>query len=152
MIDLIPSIVDGAIVMNLNNTCKSCSSHCDGCKIMTIHFHNWIKLAKIEYVVFDFIDEKEICPGFLEELQLLRKRLHMPMLFAGVMQKPKKVLDQFEPKERYPSFVTPEDAIRALRIQHPGITESVPKLSVLFGQSLLETLRVHQLETGLMPF
>ena len=152
MIDLIPTVVDGAVVFNLRNSCPTKSMQCETCPIVSIYFHNWIKISQIEYIVFDFMDEKDICPVFLEEIQQLRKRIQIPFLFSGVMHRPREVLEQFNYSERYPIFVTPEDAVRAVRMQHPGLTETVPKLPLIFGQSLLSTLRNHQAETGISLF
>lgn len=149
MMDLIPASIDGAVVFNLRNACIVKNSDCENCRLVAIYFHNWIKLSQLEYVVFDLLDEKDICPAFLEEIQQLRKRIQIPFLFAGVMQRPKKVLDQFNYGLRYPLFITPEDAVRALRIQHPGVTECPPRLPVLFGHSFIDTLRSQQIDVGL---
>ena len=139
MMDLIPVAVDGAVVLNLKNTCDSKSPSCEPCVHLLLNVHNWIKHTDLEYVIVDFQDEKDICPSFLEEILFLRKRLKGPFLFAGVMERPQNYLENFSYKDAYPLFVTPEDAVRALRIQHPGLTERPVAAPIDFGNSLLLT-------------
>jgi hypothetical protein len=144
MIDLIPTPIDGAIVFTILNTCHGDrGGRCENCPTAAITLHNWVKISGLEYIIFDLQDENDICPSFLEEIQQLQKRIGIPCLFSGVMARPQSLLDRFSYYRSYPTFTTPEDAVRALRIQHPGVTESEAKLPVVFGSSLIETFR-HQ--------
>jgi hypothetical protein len=137
MMDLIPVLVDGAIVLNLQNYCPSKSDCCDSCSQLILFTHNWLKTVELEYAVFDLLDEKYICPTFLDELLQLRKRLKFPFLFSGVMEQPRRHIERFNYQDYYPLFISPEDAIRALRIQHPGITESSNRGTINLGLSVL---------------
>ena len=137
MMDLIPVMVDGAVVFNLQNSCHTKATHCENCTHLILNVHNWIRHAELEYTIIDFQDEKDICPTFLEEILLLRKRLNFPFLFAGVMERPQSYLESFNYTDSYPLFVTPEDAVRALRSQHPGLTERPVKMPIKFGFPLL---------------
>ena len=137
MMDLIPVLIDGAVVLNLQNSCTNKSHSCEPCTHLMLNVHNWIRHADLEYVIIDLQDEKEICPAFLEELVLLRKRLKGPFLFAGVMERPQNYLEAYNYGYSYPSFVTPEDAVRALRIQYPGLTERPIYSPLRYGFPLL---------------
>ena len=102
--------------------------------------------TELEYTIIDLQDEKDICPIFLEELLLLKKRLLGPFLFAGVMEKPLDYLERFY-SSSFPIFITPEDAVRALRIQRPGITESPVKSPIKIGFPILLSWKQIQGET-----
>lgn len=145
MNDLIPTLIDGAVVFNLQNNCKG-SLCCEPCTQLVLSTRNWIKQVDLNYVIFDFLDEKEICSTFLEELMALNKRLSIPFLFSGVMEKPQQFLQRFSYANKYPVFVTPEDAVRALRILHPGVTEGELKIDVSYGQSLTHAYKMIQQE------
>ena len=149
MIDLIPVLVDGAIVFNLKKGCHTKPADCDQGRLLAIHLHNWVKLSQLEYLIFDFQDEKKVCPAFLEEVQAIRKRLTIPILFSGVMEKPLKELEKFNYSKSYPLFVTPEDAVRALRMQYPGLTETSPRIPVHFEHSLMEVWQTQHSEASL---
>lgn len=142
--DLIPILIDGAVVFNLQNTCQVKSMNCENCVNLVLNLHNWIRYSELEYTIVDLQDEKDICPVFLEELQFLRKRLRQPFLFAGVMERPQEYLESYHHKDAYPLFITPEDAVRALRILHPGLTESSLKYPIKFGYPLLLSWRQMQ--------
>lgn len=126
MLDIVPTEVDGAIVCNVVNQCRQrpVCRDCDASESLVIKIHNWLKHCQMEYAVFDFQDEKEICPIFIKELLLLRKRLPIHFLFSGVMSQARKLLEDVNYSDQYPFFLTPEDAVRALRMQDPGITET----------------------------
>ena len=141
MMDLIPQMVDGALVFSLQNDCRVRSHNCDHCYQVVINTHNWFRYAQIEYGIFDFVDEKDICPGFLDELLLLRKRLRFPFLFCGVVERVLGTLETVNYSSAYPIFATPEDAVRALRIQHPGTTEATIRIPITYGQPLMQAWR-----------
>ena len=137
--DIIPILIDGAVVLSLDN---SGSSQLGGRLVVCIH--NWVKQNNLEYLVFDFQDEKKISIEFLTELMQLRKRLKVPFLFSGVMEQPGKIIEAYNCNDMYPFFWTPEDAIRALRIQNPGITESSILERIKLGHGLLAICGVEQ--------
>jgi len=117
-----PESIDGAVVCSLIEPCTEKKSDCDVCKEQTIYIHNWLVETELKYLVVDLADEKHICPGFIEALLHLKKRLQFPFLFAGVVERPKEILSNYDYSE-FPFFVSPEDAVRALRMAHPSITE-----------------------------
>lgn len=139
MMDLVPVLVDGAIVLNLQNCCTMRTEGCEPCSQLVLYTHNWLKMVELEYIVFDLLDEKSICPTFLEELLQLRKRLKFPFLFSGAMEQSRRHIERFNYQDNYPLFISPEDAIRALRIQHPGITESSNRGTINFGLSVMSS-------------
>ena len=141
MMDVIPMMVDGAVVMNLDNSCTVKSNSCENCSRLVIHIHNWIKKIKLEYLVFDLQEEKDICPTFIIEVMQIKKRLEYPFLFCGVMQQARFSLASYNCNRTYPFFVTPEDAIRALRIQNPGLTEITISNNIHFGRSLIDFIK-----------
>ncbi len=134
MIDVVPVLVDGAIVFNF---CYDSYALEDEPEVSFVHvFHNWLKKLSLEYVIFDFQEEKYIKDDFLQELIQLRKRLKIHFLFAGVSEEAKSLLESYNCTEYFPFFLTPEDAVRALRIQYPGMTESPIHSSIAFGMPL----------------
>tara|TARA_Y100000991_G_C21957887_1_gene342986 strand:- start:360 stop:890 length:531 start_codon:yes stop_codon:yes gene_type:complete len=141
MMDIIPLIIDGAIVLNLDNGCTVRTKDCDKCTKLVVYLHNWIKQTKLEYLIFDFQEEKNICPTFIEELMQLRKRLHVPFLFSGIMKQSQDILNSYSCSDTFPFFWTPEDAIRALRIQSPGLTEIPAKIPIHFGGGILDAYK-----------
>lgn len=148
MMDVIPALIDGAVVANLVNACPVRARECETCANLVLKIHNWLKQTGLEYVVFDLLDEKEICPAFLKEVLHLRKRLPVHFLFAGVMAQPKRELEAFNYGDVFPIFLTPEDAIRALRMQHPGVTEAPTRTPIRFGTSLSRMMDELQVPTS----
>lgn len=148
MMDVIPVLIDGAVVLNLYNDCSSNATPCENCTGLVLNIHNWIKVTGIDYVIFDFQDEKDVCPSFIEEILFLRKRLKVPFLFVGVMVKPMSYIENYtgEQSLSFSMFMTPEDAVRAIRIYQPGLTEGRLNIPVRFGIPLLDHWRQFQLE------
>ena len=143
--DIIPTLVDGAVICSLINSCGYKSRGCPDCDQLVIKIHNWLKHTSLEYLVLDLQDEKEICPTFLQEIMQLRKRLRVQLLFSGVMLQSRRLLEGFNYGDTFPIFLTPEDAVRALRMQNPGLTEAPLKTPVHFGNSLGKTMdAIHQ--------
>lgn len=126
MMELVPEQVEGAIVLNVISACPFDMSGCGSCPEYAVGIHNWLMLTELKYLVVDLQDEKEVCPSFLEELLQLRKRLRIPFLFAGVMDKPRKVLESYNflTTNPFPPFTSPEQAIKALRSKTPNLDES----------------------------
>lgn len=123
MMNLIPISVDGAIVLNLDNCCIVKSRNCEDCINMTLQLRNWIVQTKLSYIIVDLLDEKSICPTFLEELIQLKKRLLIPLLYTGVTKSARDILAGVSNLNSYPFFITPEDAVRSLRVDMPSLTE-----------------------------
>ena len=145
MIDIIPTLVDGAVICSLVNGCHVRSHNCEDCDRLVVKIHNWLKHTALEYIIFDLQDEKDICPTFLQEAMQLRKRLQVHLLFSGVMSQSRKLIEGYNYGDVFPIFLTPEDAVRALRMQNPGVTEAPLKTSVPFGSSLGKTMdAIHQ--------
>jgi hypothetical protein len=123
MMELVPELVNGAVVFTVHHSCGANKSICGNCPDFAVAVHNWLLSSELKYVILDLQDEKEICGLFLEELLQLRKRLKQyPFLFAGVMDKPRRVLESYDYLSRSPLFVTPEEAITWLGQNHPGIS------------------------------
>ncbi len=121
--DLVPEKLNGAVIFNLNNSCCANRTICGNCGDFPVAIHNWLVGSEVRYVLLDLQDEKEVCGSFLEELVQLAKRLRIPFLLVGVMDRAKKVLDSYEFTKRWPTFVTPEDAVSYLDEKYPGTTK-----------------------------
>ena len=120
---MIPENVNGAVVFNVISSCNASKSICGNCADFAVAIHNWMMNSEIKYVLVDLQDEKEICGAFLEEMMQLAKRLKVPFLFAGVMEKPKKILQSYDFSNRWPTFTTPDEAISYLDKNFPGVTK-----------------------------
>jgi hypothetical protein len=72
--------------------------------------HNWLIGTELRYLLFDLQDEKDVPQDFLEELMQLMRRLRIPFLFAGVMDKPKAVLKSYAYLTKFPIFKDVEEA------------------------------------------
>lgn len=131
MLELVTENIDGAVVCVMKNPCDLNSYSCSECADQIPHVHNWLKKTELQYLIVDFQDEKDVCPNFLVGLLHLRKRLRFPFLFAGVYEGPRKILSDYAYRE-FPIFVSPEDAVRALRMSHPALTE-VPMEKIEFN-------------------
>ena len=134
MIDVVPTLVDGAVVFNFHHDLYSCQEEPENSFVHM--FHNWLKKLGLEYVIFDLQEEKYFKGEFLKELIQLRKRLKIHFLFSGVSEDAQELLESYNCTQFFPFFLTPEDAVRALRMQHPGMTESPIRGSIKFGSSL----------------
>ena len=135
--NLVPTLIDGATVVVLRVEYKIKDSDCEFFERLIVQFHNWIRETKIEYLVFDFEEEKFIPHEFILELMRLRKRFGGPFLFSGVNNQQKLTIESYGYNREYPFFMTPEDAIRALRIQCPGITETIIKSKINYNKGIL---------------
>jgi hypothetical protein len=136
--DLVPENLGGAVVFNVISSCGANKSICGNCADFPVAVHNWLMATDLRYVLMDLQDEKEICPVFLEELLQLAKRLRVPFLFCGVMDKPRRLLEAYDFLTRAPVFVTPEDAIEWLDKKHPGLTK-VALEGVEFGTPIAQS-------------
>lgn len=136
--DLVPENLGGAVVFNLINSCGANKSQCGNCSDFSVAVHNWLINTDIRYVLLDLQDEKEVCPAFLEEILQLAKRLRVPFVFAGVMEKPQRILESYDFLSRSPLFVTPDDAILWLNQHHPGLTK-VALQGLQFGVAIAQS-------------
>ncbi len=121
--DLVPENLGGAVVFNLNSSCGTNKAICGNCGDFAVAIHNWLMNTEVRYVLLDLQDEKEICPAFLEEVLQLARRLRIPFLFAGVMDKPRRILESYDFTNKWPTFITPEEAIAYLEEKNPGTTK-----------------------------
>jgi len=136
--DLVPENLGGAVVFNVMNSCGANKMICGNCSDFSVAIHNWLMTTDVRYVLLDLQDEKEICSGFLEEMLQLAKRLKIPFVFAGVMEKPRKFLESYDFLSRAPLFTTPEDAVKWLDAHYPGLTRA--SLSGLqFGMAIAQS-------------
>lgn len=137
MLELVPEQIDGAVICNVIENPGRPNLGKDHSVDMALALYNWIKQHEMRYVILDLQDEKEVCTTFLAEVMQLKKRLPIPFIFAGVMEKPLKFLSDYDYTKGFPTFTTPEDAVRALRMQYPGVTEQ-GALGVEFGKTISE--------------
>lgn len=122
--DLVPENLNGAVVFNVVNSCGANRAICGNCAEFAVAIHNWLMATDVKYVLIDLQDEKEICPTFLEEVLQLSKRLRYPFVFAGVMDKPRHVLQSYNYTAKQAIYITPEEAIEALEAKYPGLIKS----------------------------
>ncbi len=136
--DLVPENLGGAVVFNVMNSCGANKTICGNCADFSVAIHNWLMNTEVRYVLLDLQDEKEVCPSFLEEILQLARRLKVPFIFAGVMEKPKKLLEAYDFLSRAPLFVTPEEALVWLDKNYPGLTK-VSLQGLQFGVAIAQS-------------
>jgi hypothetical protein len=130
-----PELIDGAVVASVCSPCGYKAGECEICQEQMVYIHNWLVETELKYLIVDLQDEKDICAGFLQSVLHLKKRLRVPFLFAGVVEKPREILQRYNYSE-FPIFVSPEDAVRALRVHYPGLTErALDKIE--FGKAIV---------------
>ena len=113
MMDLIPENYRGIVVLNLD--CKEpCDEmECRDCTDIGGVVHNWLMSSELPYMIVDLQDEKDICSTFLIELLQLQKRVGFPLLFTGVMEKARLILNSYSYSvNNQPYFSTPEEAVK----------------------------------------
>ena len=132
---LVPEQIDGAVICNVIDNPSRPDLGKDHSVDMALALYNWIKQNEMRYLILDLQDEKYVCEAFLAEIMQIKKRLPIPFIFAGVMEKPMKFLGDYDYTKGFPTFATPEDAVRALRMQYPGVTEQGAKF-VTFGSTI----------------
>jgi hypothetical protein len=141
MLEFIPEKVDRAVVMNVIQTSRPVSSSVasivspiDGFvgADFVVAVHNWLIGTHLRYVIFDLQDEKEVPADFLEELMQLMKRVRIPFLFSGVMDKPKALLQSYNYTSKYPIFASIDDAISFIEQKFPNYL-AVPLDGINFG-------------------
>ena len=123
MMEYVPILVDGGVVLNATNVCNNTSPDCKVCPDIAVGVHNWLVANNRKYLIIDFQDEKDVCTTMLVELLQLRKRLKFPFLLVGLMERPRQFLLSYAYGDHL-FFNTPEDAIDHLRAIHPGLAES----------------------------
>ena len=112
--DFVPTLVKGGVVLNAMEICDYDGTDCRSCPDVAVGVHNWLISCEVRYLVVDFGDEKEVCHSILIELLQLRKRLRIPFLFVGLMEKPQNILRSYDYHE-HPFFSIPEEAIAYLQ-------------------------------------
>lgn len=123
--NLVPELVDGCIVLNVENVCTSNSYDCKDCSDTGGALHNWLLVTGLKHVLIDLQDEKDICLTFLVELMQLRKRLPIPFKFIGAMDRPKILLEcHGYSMDGSPIYHSPEKAAADLKLQHPEALSS----------------------------
>lgn len=141
MLEFVPEKVDRVVVMNViqtarpvSNSVASMVSPVDGFvgADFVVAVHNWLIGTHLRYIIFDLQDEKEVPADFLEELMQLMKRVRIPFLFAGVMQKPRALLMSYDYTSKYPIFSSIDEAVSYLASKHPTCL-TVPHDGINFG-------------------
>ena len=134
MLDFIPELVEGGVVLNAVNCSPNHGVDCRYCPELAIGIHNWLLASELRYLIVDFQDENDICSTIITELLQLRKRLRIPFLFAGLMARPRAVLESYA-YSGYPFFVTPEEAVMYLQKHHAPLME-VDLAKITFGEPI----------------
>ncbi len=144
--DLVAEKLDGAVVLNLSSVCIGHEGQeCRGCIDIGGLIHNWLMTTEVRYLILDFQDEKDVCRTFLVEMMQLRKRLKIPFLFAGVMERPKKILLGYALEGQDKDlFTTPEDAHQHLKKLDPRLFQ-VSLEGINFGEPIV-SLKARQLQ------
>lgn len=133
--DLIPENHNGAVVFNLISTGVANRGANDSYGDFAVAIHNYLMNSEVRYLLLDFQDEKEICANFLEELMQLAKRLRVPFLLVGVMEKPRRILESYDFTRRWPLFLTPEEAVAYLNANYPEFLQ-VSLAGLEFGTAI----------------
>ena len=130
MLEFVPEKIERAVVMNVIQSARPVSSAItpptsivDGFvgADFVVAVHNWLIGTSLRYIVFDFQDEKEVPADFLEELMQLMKRVRIPFLFTGVMQRPRALLSSYDYTSKFPIFGSTEEAIDYLDKKFPNL-------------------------------
>jgi hypothetical protein len=130
MLEFVPERIDRAVVMNVIQSSRAVpnaipvpTSAIDsfGGADFVVAIHNWLIGTQLRYVIFDLQDEKEVPADFLEELMQLMKRMRIPFLFTGVMQKPRALLMSYDYTSKYPIFNSIDDVISFMESKHPQL-------------------------------
>ena len=58
MMDIMPTMVDGAVVLQLTNDCSVKLLDCEDCSTLTINIHNWVKQTEVPYLILDLEERK----------------------------------------------------------------------------------------------
>jgi len=138
--ELVAEKVDDAIILNVSSICTGQEhGECRTCVDIGGLVHNWLLQTEMGYLVVDFHDAKYLCSTFLVELILLHKRLRIPFLFVGVMEIPKKTLEDYAfSASGYPIFSGPEEAAEYLKEHHaPLIERSYDPARVNLGEAIV---------------
>jgi hypothetical protein len=142
MLEFIPERVDKAVVVNVMQMVSA--SHPPASQAQSalldsfvgsdfvVGIHNWLMGTSLRYVIFDLQDEKEVPTDFLEELMQLMRRLRIPFLFAGVMERPKATLKAYAYTTKYPIFVNVDEAVAWLTEKQPHLLTPLPE-GIQFG-------------------
>lgn len=138
-LEIVPETIDGAVVCNVLQHRSSNTKEDFGAEV-AIALHNWVKDRELPYLILDLQDEKYVLNSFLSEMMQLRRRLQVPLIFTGVLEGPRKVLDSYNYQSQFPFFTVPEDAVRALRLRHPGLTEMFDQSRITLGQPVVMSL------------
>jgi hypothetical protein len=118
MMELVPTIVDGAVLFSINMGCRA---NCADCGDLSVSMHNLLLASKLDYVIIDLQDEKHICDSFIEEILQLWKRLQIPFLFAGVMPGVEIILKRHSYYNHFEAFNFGEEAITDLKKKQPNL-------------------------------
>jgi len=140
MLEFVPEKIDRAVVMNVIQSSQPVPSSVAPASVLdsfvgadfVVAVHNWLIGTQLKYVIFDFQDEKEIPADFVEELMQLMKRVRIPFLFTGVMQKPRALLMSYDYTSKFPIFASIDEAVTYLESKHPTLL-GVPHDGIIFG-------------------
>lgn len=133
--EIIPTLINGAVVLDVHSVCTSNTNTCRACPEQAVGIHNWLLSTGVKYVIVDFQDEKDVCKSILIELLQLRKRLNIPFIFVGLMDRPRETLVSHA-YTGYPFFSAPEEAALHLRQMHSDLYEQVHHEKVVFDQAI----------------
>ncbi len=150
MMEIKPTLVNGTVVLDVHQICTNNTNACRICPEQAVGIHNWLMATGTKYVMVDFQDEKEVCQSILIELLQLRKRLKIPFVFVGLMEKARSVLTSYA-YSGYPFFSAPEEAAVHLKQMHPDLVADLDFTKVQFGQTIpcSRTRNQRSLESGM---
>lgn len=143
MLEFIPEKIDRAVVVNVmqapSTVAQPPMSQAQTALLdsfvgsdFVVGIHNWLIGTPLRYLIFDLQDEKEVPTDFLEELMQLMRRLRIPFLFAGVMDRPRATLKSYAYLNKFPIFTNVEEAIRWVQANQPQLL-TVPLDGIQFG-------------------
>jgi|688.fasta_scaffold444931_2 hypothetical protein len=143
MLEFVPERVDRAVVMNVFQNQQPLAASVSPTSVVdsfvgadfVVAVHNWLIGTQLRYVIFDFQDEKDVPADFVEELMQLMKRMRIPFLFTGVMQRPHDLLKSYDYTSKFPIFPTSEEAITFLASKYPSLL-GAPHDGIVFGSPI----------------
>jgi hypothetical protein len=143
MLEFVPERIDRAVVMNVFQNQQPASGALTATSVVdsfvgadfVVAVHNWLIGTQLRYVIFDFQDEKEVPADFVEELMQLMKRVRIPFLFTGVMDRPRALLKSYDYTSKFPIFASIEEAVSYLESKYPNLL-MVSHDGIVFGSPI----------------
>jgi hypothetical protein len=147
--EIYPVLIEGTVICRVKRCCQGALKECESCQSLVIYLHNWLRHTQIPYAIFDLQEEATLCPFFMSELGVLRKKVRTPFLFCGTRMKTQALLEAHHLLHPFPFWHSPEEALQQMRLKYPEVGETSPFEFVHFDHPLSQTWNI--VKTGINP-